>query len=191
MSFIDEPPLNIPELAFIFACFSVSFTSRRNNDRFWLNLDRIYLECLVVNMNEFKCNISLKIIITYLSLFFIDKFLSTFSMRFSNHCAIVCCLSNGWDRMIFSLRDLLKWKRISRWKLVWINIMRHDFNNILIFKTLTGNNLRTIELVQVVDAIMTIGFYNLQTLRYWWLLIEYLEVFQGAFQLPKFKQNRK
>lgn len=40
ISFIDEPPPAV-EFAldtFKLACFNVSFTSRRNNDKFWLNL---------------------------------------------------------------------------------------------------------------------------------------------------------
>lgn len=43
---------------------------------------------------------------TYLSRFFIDKFRSTFSIKLSNQCAIVCCLSSGCDRMMLSFIDL-------------------------------------------------------------------------------------
>lgn len=47
---------------------------------------------------------------TYLSRFFIDKFRSTFSIKLSNQCAIVCCLSSGCDRIILSFIDLFSAK---------------------------------------------------------------------------------
>lgn len=41
-------------------------------------------------------------ITTYLSLFFVSKFLSIPSIKFSNHCAIAACLSTAWLLIIFS-----------------------------------------------------------------------------------------
>jgi hypothetical protein len=43
---------------------------------------------------------------THLSRFRANKFRSTPSMRMSNSWAIACCLSSGWDRMMFSLSCL-------------------------------------------------------------------------------------
>lgn len=41
ISFIDPPPdVEFGFVAFKLACFNVSFTSRRNSDKFWLNLQK-------------------------------------------------------------------------------------------------------------------------------------------------------
>lgn len=121
----------------------------KNNDNEWVEWTDI------VKMNNQNSHL------TYLSRFFIDKLRSTFSIRLSNQCAIVCCLSNGWDRMMFSFNDLY-----IRSKKNFVNIVQHQgfwMGKVLWNENCTWNNLRTVKSNQAMVVIMTIDSYNLQT----------------------------
>lgn len=154
MSLIELPPDTDVEFdAFKWACFNVSLTSRRKSERFWLNLETNSIQSIIgterLTWNDFDLNV------TYLSRFFIDKLRSTFSIKLSNQCAIVCCLSSGWDRIIFSFIDL------NRKETIQTHFKRETFLKVNLSRT--WNNLHITKSNRATVLTMTIDFCNLQT----------------------------
>lgn len=155
MSLIELPPDPDVELdAFKLACFNVSLTSRRKRDKFWLNL---WMKCFYIKCWHLKWWFWIND--SYLSRFFIDKLRSTFSIKLSNQCAIVCCLSSGWDRIMFSFIDLVKWANALQFKKsrIAIEVKKKTRDK------QTWNNLHKAKSNQAMALTMTIDFCNLQT----------------------------